>query len=139
MSSRFGSTLAAVIGFGMVDNSYEQDGRHYRDTSDSVSVISNSESLNSSPTTSPANSPTSLPNLQRRASESVADSTQIQFRKMPVRRYTLPSKMNPFSLIVGNANDTSSLASRISNTKIWESSREDSSVQVAMEHVQFGL
>ncbi|CAG8811442.1 6446_t:CDS:1, partial [Racocetra persica] len=132
MSSRFGSTLAAVIGFGMVDNSYEQDGRNYRDTSDSASVISNSESFTSSPTTSPTNSPTSHPNMQRRASESIADSTQIQFRKMPVRRYTLPSKMNPFSLIVGSATDSSSLASRISGNKIWENNREDSSVQVAM-------
>ncbi|CAG8479314.1 5675_t:CDS:2 [Dentiscutata erythropus] len=134
MSSRLGSTFAAVIGFGMVDNSYEQDGRHYRDTSDSVSDIS---SIASSPTTSPTNSPTSHPNLQRRASESISEPNQIQFRKMPVRRYTLPSKMNPFSLIVGNNNDAStSITGRLSNTKIWESNREDSSVQ---EHVQFGL
>ncbi|CAG8620890.1 10446_t:CDS:2 [Gigaspora margarita] len=129
MSSRIVSTLAGVIGFGVVDNSFEQDGRHFRDTSDSVSDIS---SIASSPATSPTNSPTSHPNLQRRASESVAEPNQIQFRKMPVRRYTLPSKMNPFSLIVGN-NDTTSLAGRM---KFWETSREDSSVQ---EHVQFGL
>uniref|UniRef100_A0A1D1XVA9 Kinesin-like protein KIF1B n=1 Tax=Anthurium amnicola TaxID=1678845 RepID=A0A1D1XVA9_9ARAE len=108
-------------------NSYDQETTsntfHFRDSS--------TDSSDSSLSTTPSSTPTSpvsqnnnmtlnnnTPNLQRRASESVTDS--IQFKKLPARRYTLPSKFGlPLS-------------------KFWEAGR-DSSVQVAMDNVQFGL
>ncbi|CAI2170508.1 14910_t:CDS:2 [Funneliformis geosporum] len=62
--------------------------------------------------------------------KSIAEA--IQFKKLPTRRYTIPGRMNPFGLIGGSEN-----ANRVN--RFWEVGREDSSVQVAMEHVQFGL
>jgi len=115
-------------------NSYEQDNTrfprnnsyNFRDSSADF----DGESTPSTPTspTSPTSSVSqsndtalnknnNTPNLQRRASESVTD---IQFKKLPARRYTLPSKFGlPLS-------------------RFWEAGR-DSSVQVAMDNVQFGL
>lgn len=55
------------------------------------------------------NNNNTTPNLQRRASESISEA--VQFRKLPVRRYTLPGKLGL--------------------SKFWEAGR-DSSVQVAM-------
>jgi len=57
------------------------------------------------------------PNMQRRASETITEA--FQFKKLQPRRNTLPGK---FGL-----------------SRFFEQPGRDSSVQVAMEHCQFGL
>jgi hypothetical protein len=113
-----------------ISNSYEEDTKqsiphnnyHFRDSSsDSSDGEMTTPSTPNSPISpiSPSNgfalnnnnnnNNTTTPNLQRRASESITEA--IQFKKLPVRRYTLPGKLGL--------------------SKIWEAGR-DSSVQVAM-------
>jgi hypothetical protein len=115
-------------------NSYEQENKHIpRNNNYHFRDSSADSDSDSSPSTSPTSTPTSpiaqsndttlnnnnTPNLQRRASES---GTEIQFKRLPARRYTLPGKFGLAPL-----------------SRFWEAGRGDSSVQVAMDNVQFGL
>src|SRR6266536_2684522 len=79
------------------NNSYNfRDSSAYSDGESTLSTTSSTPSTPTSPTSSVSqsndttlNNNINTPNLQRRASESVTD---IQFKKLPARRYTLPSK-----------------------------------------------
>ncbi|CAG8539557.1 5437_t:CDS:2 [Funneliformis caledonium] len=143
MSSPFNKIpyVQYVKEFLIVNNSFDQEStatspstnipqhnsHHFRDTS---ADSSDSDEFSTTPTTPTSTSPVlgilnnnNPPNLQRRASESIAEA--IQFKKLPTRRYTIPGRMNPFGLIGGSEN-----GNRVN--KFWEVGREDSSVQVAM-------
>jgi len=137
-----------------VDNSFDQEttstspgtsipkrSNHYfrdssADSSDSGDELSTTPTTPTTPmspnTDTLTNNP---PNLQRRASESITAEV-IQFNKLPItRRYTLPGRINPFATANGGGTDNN-LRSPLA--RFWGGGR-DSSVQVAMEHVQFGL
>jgi len=137
-----------------VENSFDQEttstspstsiprsNNHYFRDSSTDSSDSNDE-LSTTPTTPTTptfqNTNTIIdnpPNMQRRASESITAEV-IQFNKLPIaRRYTLPGRINPSATTTGNT-ENNNLRSPLA--RFWGIGR-DSSVQVAMENVQFGL
>jgi len=78
-----------------------------------------------------------LPPLHTRRSSQSDTSGQQHMRYIPARRYTLPN-LNVWNPTSNEKNQGDSF--RVPLAKSWEmGGREDSSVQVAMEHVQFGL
>ncbi|CAJ0826176.1 2506_t:CDS:2 [Entrophospora sp. SA101] len=125
MTPTFGPTLSTILSITVVHNNFDDDlinnNHHFRDASISQHSA-----------------------LSRRSSESFVDTNMAQyFKKQSIRRYTLPSIINSLSNSTGqdHNNSTPVPQSPGSNPRFWEigNRREDSSVQVAMEHVQFGL
>jgi len=131
---------------GVVRANYEDD-----DSNSPSPTSPTSSSVPASPnTTTPTSS--SLPNavssffagqptpqFHRRASESgPADSAPVEPKRLLARRYTLPPRIDPsvkFGTLQGE--DT---GNRVPMARFWEAGgKEDSSVQLAMEHVQFGF
>ncbi|CAG8452219.1 10854_t:CDS:2 [Paraglomus occultum] len=80
-----------------------------------------------------------IPQFHRRASESgPADNTTAEPKRLLARRYTLPPRIDPFVKFgTLQGEDT---GNRVPMARFWEAGgKEDSSVQLAMEHVQFGF
>uniref|UniRef100_A0A1D1YC04 Serine/threonine-protein kinase KIN82 n=1 Tax=Anthurium amnicola TaxID=1678845 RepID=A0A1D1YC04_9ARAE len=81
-----------------------------------------------------------MPQFHRRASESgpAADSTIVEPKRLLARRYTLPPRIDPFAKFGTLQGEDK--GNRVPMARFWEAGgKEDSSVQLAMEHVQFGF
>jgi len=161
MTPTFGPTLSTILSITVVHNNFEDASSTDCSNSDAgLSSSSSSSSPTSSLTSSLSTTPTitnlnntTIPSisqhsaLSRRSSESIVDTNIAQyFKKQSIRRYTLPSIINSLSNSTGqdhNNNSTPVPQSPDSNPRFWEigNRREgvDSSVHVAMGHVQFGL
>src|SRR5687767_4429004 len=81
------------------NNHYFRDSS--ADSSDSGDELSTTPTTPTTPMSPNSDTLTnSTPNMQRRASESITEA--IQFKKLPMtRRYTLPSRINPFGATTG--------------------------------------